>query len=161
MPRKRLGKVCATVNGWAVELAIDQQTIQRRLTLAGTKPVGGVLYDARTIFSAIHGEKDVLLNRKRVAEAEALERENLEAEGILVNIEEADKRIWNEILMPVNVELELVADKLAALVNPSDPERAHKVLNDWSEQGRKQINNETRNGQVRKPVKEKIRPSKD
>jgi len=140
MPRKRMGNVATTVNGWAVELAIDQQTIQRRLTIAGTPPQPLVLYSARTVFNALYGDKEAMQMRKTTAETEALERENLKEEGLLVDISEADKRMWSEILLPVKTELDLIADKLAALVNPENPDAAHKILTEWSDQVKKQIN---------------------
>jgi len=140
MPRKRSGNVATTVNGWAVELAIDQQTIQRRLTQAGTPPQPLVLYSARTVFNALYGDKEAMQMRKTTAETEALERENLKEEGLLVDIVEADKKMWSEILLPVKTELDLIADKLAALVNPENPDAAHKILTEWSDQVKKQIN---------------------
>jgi hypothetical protein len=140
MPRKRTGNVATTVNGWAVELAIDQQTIQRRLTKAGIPPKPLVLYSARDVFAALHGDKEAMQLRKATAEAEQLERENLEAEKVLVRIEEVEKRVWQEILLPVKTELDLISDKLAALVNPENPDAAHKILTEWSDQVKKQIN---------------------
>jgi len=148
MPRKRTGNVATTVNGWAVELAIDQQTIQRRLTKYGMPPKPLVLYSARDVFAAIHGDREAMLLRKATAEAEQLERENLEAEKILVNVAELEPRVWGEILLPIKVEVDLVADKLAALVNPENPDAAHKILTEWSEQVIKQINE-------KKPAKKK------
>jgi hypothetical protein len=132
-------EISATISGWSKSLNIADETIISRLVKSGYKIKPRALVPARKVFEALIDER---ARTKSAIEAELLRkerRENDEAEKNLVVISEAEKKIWNDLLAPLKVEVELIADKIAALCNPDCPELAHKQLTAWSEQTKKQI----------------------
>lgn len=141
-------KLSATVDAWAKALGIQNRTLKVRLTKAGIKTPAGAQITAREIFRALTddagAERTALVKAKRIAQ----EFENRRMAGELVQIEISDKRVWQDILMPLKSELDLIGDKLAGLVNPENPAMAHRVLSEWSEQV---LRNIRQAGKVLKP----------
>lgn len=135
-------QLTATLFAWQTELCMDGDTLRRKLAKAEIKHEPRGLIRAREIIKALVGGKDEALIRKATAEAIAIERENKVADGLLVELPVAEKAIWQALLMPLKQELELMPEKLAALVSPENPEGAQQILQDWVEQIKKQIGNE-------------------
>ena len=51
----------------------------------------------------------------------------------MVNLGEVDRLIWENILLPLKVQLEAMPDSLGPMANPTDPAAGKKTLREWWE----------------------------
>ena len=71
--------------------------------------------------------------RKLSLESEALEDEKKIRNKSMVNLGEVDRLIWENILLPLKVQLEAMPDSLGPMANPTDPAAGKKTLREWWE----------------------------
>ncbi|MDE2099870.1 MAG: hypothetical protein KGL39_21635 [Patescibacteria group bacterium] len=132
-------ELSGTIAAWSKALHVADETLISKLKRIDYVIKPGQKIPVGPIFKALLGEKDQLKLELLREQKRKEERENNEAEKNLIVISEAEKKLWNDLLAPLKVEVELIADKIAALCNPDHPELAHKQLTAWSEQTKKQI----------------------
>ena len=137
--RRPSGPIEATLYAWENELGMQGGTLKQKLAKADIRFNAGDQLRGRDIWKACTGEKEEAQIAKLKAETVQLERENKVEDGVLISLPDAERALWDGLLSPLRTELELVADKLASLVNAEHPEAAHKILTEWSETTRKMI----------------------
>jgi hypothetical protein len=120
----------ATLNQWAESLAMEPRTLGRRLSRAEIVVKPRQRLTATEIFKALLGDKEAAQARESNARAEKLERENKEAEGLTVKVEDMQK-VLRDILLPVRQRILALPSEAAHLCNPSDPQFARAALLEW------------------------------
>lgn len=133
-----------SISKLAEEFGVAHETMRRRLNDNSAKPSKDGQYSIRQGHAALSG--DLARQRVRVekAKADKLELELKIQNGQLVEYQVAEKKIM-ELLLPLKNELDYCADKLCALVNPENPDLAHKVLRRWVSEIRTQMRDESTN----------------
>jgi hypothetical protein len=106
---------------------VPYASLLRHLQEIGCVTKNGTKYDLKTILKAIAGDHQ--LERTRLARAEAAlrEQELAQSAGTLVTLDAA-KAIVVRKLGPVRSKLMAMPSRIAAEVNPADPEMARVVL---------------------------------
>ena len=91
------------------------------------------MVQAADIFKAItfRSEKDEAIARQANAKAEEQEMENAERRKELMELNQIERIIWTDCLAPLRQELEQMPKSLSALCNPEDSETALRVLEQW------------------------------
>lgn len=135
MPRKNTTAITGTIQAWSIALNLDPSTIKRKLTVAEIKFEAGSPISALHIFKALteESEKDKAMTRKLNAEAQARERDNRKEDGELFELPAIERKLWTDLLQPLQQELNQMPNGLAGLCNPQEPEVPKKVLTQWVE----------------------------
>jgi len=130
---------CTLIKGaltaWATAYGCDVTHFQSILQRAGVKYTVGVDLEAVDVFKAItfRSEKDEAIARQANAKAEEQEMINAERRKELMELSQIERIVWNDCLAPLRLEMEQMPKSLSALCNPEDPETAQKVLGEWVE----------------------------
>ena len=134
------GYIAATLAGWAKSIGIDAETINKALKRNDKDFKPGELIPARAVYDAltVGNQLKVAKLRRENAEAEKVERENLVEDGKLIDLAQAEKKLWDELLLPVKVEIEAMPDRMAPLMT-GVPETDHEHLTNWKEALKRQI----------------------
>jgi len=132
-PRPQRGQIVATINAWAIAYGTDSNHMASILQRAGITYEPGSMVQAADIFKAItfRSEKDEAIARQANAKAEEQEMENAERRKELMELNQIERIIWTDCLAPLRQELEQMPKSLSALCNPEDSETALRVLEQW------------------------------
>lgn len=131
----------ATISAWASAYNCTFDTFEMMLQRAGIKHKSGELLSAQDVFQAVsfRSEKDEAIARAANAKAEEQEMENAVRRKELMELSGIEKKIWNDLLAPLRTELEQMPKSLCSLCNPEEPEVAEKVLHQWVEKTKTNI----------------------
>ncbi len=125
--------ISATIHNWANSLAIDDDTLRKRLVVSGVKVAkNGQLMTAKEIWDALKGEKP----SERLATAQAIEkeRENKIAEGELITLTEVEELISKLLTLPLRQVLIALPSTLDVRCNPDHPQTSRTALREWSDE---------------------------
>jgi hypothetical protein len=122
-----------SVTAWAVALGIHRDALKRRLFEAGIKFEAREDLTAKEVFDSFTGDKDKAMARKLNADADARERDNRKEAGELFELPAIEKKLWMDFLQPARLLGEQMAEQIAGLCNPQEPDTAKKVLHQWWE----------------------------
>jgi hypothetical protein len=138
---KKSNQVSATLKAWAESLSIDPSTIKRKLARQEIKFEPGVPLTAMEIFRALNAEseKDQAITERTREETRAKKRENDIAEKRLHDLDEVERLVWQDLLLPLRHELEQMPAAMCGLCNPQEPESAKKILEQWVEKVKSNI----------------------
>jgi hypothetical protein len=128
--RPRAVALAGTIYNWSIELDFAHATLTKRLRLAGIQFKKGQKIPARHIFAALTGGYDMSRARIMMARARMLELKLAQMERDLIPWVEVEKTI-STTAMSVRHRLDSLPAEAAYLCNPSDPEHARKVLEEW------------------------------
>lgn len=102
----------ATVNQWATEAGMDDETLKRWLKRADITVVPDELIPAHVILRCLRGGGEAARTAKTIAETELLEIEKAEKRKELVPRAEFESDIWSSILLPFRTDFLALAKKL-------------------------------------------------
>lgn len=132
--------IIASYKSWAQAYGVDLAHLARMLQRAGIEYKPGVtgnpgMLDAIDFIKAItfRSEKDEAIARQANAKAEEQEMINAERRKELMELAQIERIIWNDLLAPLRQEIEQMPKSLAAMCNPDDSETALKVLEQWTD----------------------------
>jgi len=129
-----------TVSAWATSLGKEPRTLERLLVRAGLpKPHPRFTVTASAIFAALLGDEMALKRRLTLAQAEAQERENREAEGQLIRLVEVEKILSERVILPLRELLMAAPAALDTRCNPGAPELARLALTAWRDDALKTL----------------------
>jgi len=126
-------QISATMTRWAVNLGMHRDALKRRLVESGIPFGDATELTAADVFKASHGDKEKALTRKLNADADDQERKNKVADGELLQLPAIEKKLWQDLLQPLRLEIEQMSEQLAGMCNPESPEVAKGVLRNWTE----------------------------
>jgi len=127
--------VTATLNAWASEMGIDQQTLERRLVRSGyTRPASGWgQVSFKKIYVAIMGDEQAEKIRNLKADADRKEREEQVAKGELFPMAELEPWLVQNYVQPMAAIMGSAPSTLDTRCNPEHPEIARRALSEWFE----------------------------
>jgi phage terminase Nu1 subunit (DNA packaging protein) len=115
----------------ALALGIHEETLAKNMVKSGLAVEPGKKYTLREVFAGyMGGDLKMEQTRKTRAEADAKELENQITQGNIIEREAAEKLIADR-LAPIRSKLVAAPTGLASRLNPTDPELAKSVLEDW------------------------------
>ncbi|MGA2541691.1 MAG: hypothetical protein ABSG78_09090 [Verrucomicrobiota bacterium] len=121
-------KLEATVYRWSIELGKKQETLARRLRLAGVKVEPRVKISASDMFRALSGGLHEAKTREANARADLLESKLKELKDDFAPVAEIEAS-FRAIMGPARDRL-LTLPLEAARCNPANPELARQALED-------------------------------
>ncbi len=115
----------------ATEFKTSRETLRRGLRSNGVPVTKGSEYSLLEIFNALAG--DLKLERVRAARLDNEERERKAAieKGELCNLQEVERVVWLEGLLPLKQAMDAMPASIAAQCNPDSPALAREVLTNW------------------------------
>lgn len=119
-----------TLDKAAKELGVHHETLAKGLVRAGLVVDRGSRFSTLEIFRGFQGDLKTEQTRKTRAEADAKELENRLRLGDIIE-REAAQAILTARLAPLRAKLVAAPSSLASRLNPTDPELAKAVLEDW------------------------------
>jgi hypothetical protein len=128
--RPRAVALAGTIYNWSIELDFAHATVTKRLRIAGIQFKKGQKIPARHILAALTGGYDMSRARIMKARARILELKLAQMERDLIPWVEVERTI-STTCIAVRQRLDSLPAEAAYLCNPSDPEHARKVLEEW------------------------------
>lgn len=117
----------------AGELGVADETLRRKLRDLDVAVGHGKKITIKQAFAALHSDLDAERTRETRARADLLEMERKEKEQSLVPMATA-RKVINDVLGPLKVEMLSASATLSARCNPGDPELARIAIADWARQ---------------------------
>ena len=120
-----------SLNQAAKSLGIHEETLAKNMVKAGLAVEPHKKYTLREVFLGYQGgDLKMEQTRKTRAEADAKELENQIRLGAIIEKDAAEKLIADR-LAPIRAKMVAAPTGLASRLNPTDPELAKAVLEDW------------------------------
>ncbi len=126
-----------TIHKAATEFGVSRETIERGRIRAGAEKANS--YEISALVKFAFGDLKAERTRFERARADEKEKENLVADGLLHDRAEIMRAVWQNWMLPWRTMAELMPNQLAALLNPSNPEHARKILDEWVEVAKKTV----------------------
>ncbi len=140
-PKRSSSEILASIGAWSQAFGVQQAQFQVMLRRAGIEFKAHHDLSAQDVFKAttFRSEKDEAIARAANAKAEEQEMENAVRRKELMELSGIEKKIWNDLLAPLRTEMEQMPKSLCSLCNPEEPEVAEKVLHQWVEKTKTNI----------------------
>jgi hypothetical protein len=116
----------AACNEWNIDL----KTLKKGLASRGHVIRKGAKFTTLQICAAIYGDLEFERILETRARRLALERDNEEADGLTVKMEEV-QQLYSEALLPVRQRFLAMPAECATRANPTDPQFAREALQHW------------------------------
>jgi hypothetical protein len=128
----KTSQLSATLDGWAMALTVDSQTLKRKLVRAGAEVVPRKLYAASEIVAALLGDAHYEKVRNLKLDADKKERQAKQDSRELVRMVEVEA-LLSKVLQPMREQLLSLPERLCVECNSASPDTARRALEAWAD----------------------------
>lgn len=118
-----------TLTDGAIEFGVSAETLKRGLRTLND--ASGPTFTTRQIHAALSGDFKAARAKKLTAEASMAELELAEEQKALVRMDEVEKLLSEQVIVPLRSKLLSLPTEMEARVNPADPAHARRELTAW------------------------------